>query len=92
MIDNLEDILYVPIHAVTSKKGDRVCHLADGSVRVVETGEYNDKYIEIVSGLNEADVVLLNPPKSEDEHEVEEESEVERDKMPAPPPPPGPKA
>ena len=59
-VKDLENILFVPWQAVTVHQGNRVCYLANGERRAVETGEYNEKYIEIKSGLRSGDEVLLD--------------------------------
>ncbi len=75
LIDELEDVLYVPIQAVSTVKGERVAYLArlgrEPEKRVIETGEFNDSFIEVKSGLEEGDEVLLvkpdaGPPEGEE--------------------------
>jgi len=59
------DALYVPVQAVTRRGEAKVCFVATpkGSVRrVVETGVFDDKYVQIKSGLSEGERVLMNPP------------------------------
>ncbi len=68
-INTLEDVLYVPLQAVSSQGDDRVCFLASHDQRVVETGEFNDNYIEIKEGLEEGDVILLRPLRADSEKE-----------------------
>jgi HlyD family secretion protein len=66
MVNRLENVLAVPIQAVTAYKDQRVCYVLASTqpdMRVVETGEFNDKFIEIRKGLKEGDRVLLHPPK-----------------------------
>lgn len=68
LIDELEDVLYVPIQAVSTVKGERVAYLArlgrEPEKCVLETGEFNDSFIEVKSGLNEGDEVLLIHPET----------------------------
>jgi HlyD family secretion protein len=69
VITNLTHVLTVPIQAVTTVKGRQVCLVERGALPVpvpVEVGLYNEKYIEIKSGLNEGDQVLLSPLGSSD--------------------------
>jgi len=69
VITNLTDVLTVPIQAVTTVKGRQVCFLGKGSsptATPVEVGMYNDKYIEIKSGLKEGDRVMLAPQSAGD--------------------------
>ncbi|MEW6304139.1 MAG: efflux RND transporter periplasmic adaptor subunit [Verrucomicrobiota bacterium] len=63
VITNLTKVLKVPIQAVTTVKGKQVCFVKQGDEDVptpVEVGLYNDKFIEIKSGLKEGDQVLLS--------------------------------
>jgi HlyD family secretion protein len=64
VITNLDDVLTVPIQAVTTLGGKQVAYLATDPPRPlsVQVGMYNTKFIEITSGLNEGDRVLLSPP------------------------------
>jgi HlyD family secretion protein len=64
VITNLADVLTVPIQAVTTRGGKQVTYLAGGAPRpvAVQVGMYNNKFIEITSGLKEGDHVLLAPP------------------------------
>ena len=69
VITNLVNVLTVPIQAVTTVKGQQVCYIetSAGSKPVpVEVGMYNDRLIEIKSGLKEGDRVLLSPLSSSD--------------------------
>ena len=69
VITNLVNVLTVPIQAVTTVKGQQVCYIesSTGSRPVpVEVGMYNDRLIEIKSGLKEGDRVLLSPLSSSD--------------------------
>lgn len=66
IIDTLKGVLVVPVQAVTSANGRRLCYVLNGSrpeKRVVETGGANDKFIQIVSGLRAGEKVLLQPPE-----------------------------
>ncbi|HEU0008190.1 MAG TPA: efflux RND transporter periplasmic adaptor subunit [Verrucomicrobiae bacterium] len=64
VITNLASVLTVPIQSVTTRKGQQVVFLAGASPRPVpvQVGMYNNKFIEIASGLEEGDRVLLAPP------------------------------
>ncbi|UCE99134.1 MAG: efflux RND transporter periplasmic adaptor subunit [Planctomycetota bacterium] len=65
-IDELHDVLIVPIQAVVTLEGKKVCYcLSNGGheKREVETGSFNDDFVEIKSGLAEGQKVLLNPPR-----------------------------
>ena len=71
-VKELPDVVYVPLQAVSSSEGNRVCYvsrLAGTEKRVVETGEFNNEFIEIKSGLEEGDVVLLRAPVTPEDAE-----------------------
>ena len=67
LVDHLDDVVGVPVQSVVPANGKRFCFVA-GSFnkperREVETGEFNDEFIEIKKGLKEGELVLLNPPE-----------------------------
>lgn len=65
VITNLKNVITVPIQCVTTIKGKQVCFVKrlGGTEPVeVEVGLFNNKFIEIASGLKEGDNVLLSPP------------------------------
>lgn len=66
IIDELDDVLYIPIQAVSTVRGERVTYLArlgrDPERRVIQTGQFNDTFIQVTDGLNEGDEVLLVRP------------------------------
>lgn len=64
----LKDIVYVPLQAVFNEDGQRVVYisgLTGQGRRVVETGEFNDSYIEVKKGIEPGEVVLLRAPENE---------------------------
>lgn len=63
VVTNLTQVLTVPIQAVTTVKGQQVCYVRRGEKDVtvpVEVGLFNDRMIEIRTGLSEGDHVLLS--------------------------------
>ncbi len=68
LIEELNDVLYVPIQAVFTFEGKRVAYLAqlgrEPERCYVETGQFNDAFVEVKNGLNEGDVVLLIQPET----------------------------
>jgi HlyD family secretion protein len=65
IVTNLQNVISVPIQAVTTKQGKPVVYVADGhgSKPVsVQVGLYNTKYIEVTSGLKGGEQILLAPP------------------------------
>jgi multidrug efflux pump subunit AcrA (membrane-fusion protein) len=66
LIAQLHNVLSIPIQCVANRSGVKVCYVMDkGQPRKVEieTGAFNDRFVEVVSGLQEGQQVLLNPPR-----------------------------
>jgi len=66
IIDQLKDVLNVPIQSVVTQEGAKVCYVTtDAGLenRHVQTGLFNENFVEIKSGLVEAEKVLLTPPR-----------------------------
>jgi len=64
IVDEFDDVLMVPLEAVGTVAEERVCFVMSPSgpeMKAVETGDYNDKFIEIRGGLDEGQKVVLNP-------------------------------
>ena len=69
IITNLQNVLTVPIQAVTTRNGRQVCLVEKNRSAKpvpVEVGMYSDRLIEIKSGLKEGDLVLLSALTSSD--------------------------
>ena len=69
LVRRLKDVLLVPIQVVANRGGRKVCYVGTSSgaqEREVRTGAFTDSRVQIVSGLEEGDQVLLNPPLFED--------------------------
>ncbi len=65
LVDQLKDILTVPIQAVVSEKDRHFVFLLDGGKVTrteVETGDNNENQIQIVKGLEEGQELLLYAP------------------------------
>jgi RND family efflux transporter MFP subunit len=78
IIDELQDVLYVPIQSVVTVGDRKVCYVSASPAqqREVETGLFNDNFVEIKGGLQEGEKVLLNPPRwSAAEKDKEQTSE-----------------
>ncbi len=98
-VDTRNDVLQVPVQAVTGRRGKSVVYLVQGEgeeERAVELGESNDKFVEVVQGVAEGDRILLEAPQTmsvEQEEEGEDEregEEGEKEDAVGPPSPPGP--
>ena len=65
LVEDIEDTLFVPAQSIFRDGGANVCFVANGSAdhqREVEVGRYNDKWIQVLGGLEEGEVVLLAAP------------------------------
>jgi len=65
LVDQLDDVLIVPVQVVAIREGKKLCYVMDSDTpqpRAVSTGAFNDIFVEIISGLEEGEQVLLNPP------------------------------
>lgn len=66
LVGSLDNVVYVPIQAVAFQDGEQVVYVARGGrreMRRVETGNYSEQFIEIVSGLRSGEEVMLLPPR-----------------------------
>ena len=82
IIAELQDVLYVPVQAVANRDGRKVCYVDNAGrleQRAVETGQFNESFIEITSGLAEGEPVSLSPPR------LIESDQPDRKQKPAPP-------
>ncbi len=68
LVDELQGAVYVPIQAVFAEEEEQVCYVRKGSLqrRVVQTGEYNDEYIQILDGLEVGEKVMLKVPPNQE--------------------------
>jgi HlyD family secretion protein len=81
LVEDITDALYVPVQTVFRHKGGNICFVNDGtSVKAtdVEIGQYNDKWVQVSSGLEEGQTVLMSPPTNfqleSEVHEAEQEA------------------
>ena len=62
LVNELKDVIYIPIQAVFPNKNQHICHVRDGKRtqrRVVELGDSNDNFVQITSGIKEGEQVVL---------------------------------
>jgi len=75
-IAKLDNVVFVPIQAVTPTGEDRAVNvisaLGKTERRVVKVGEFNNQFIEITEGLKDGERVLLRAP-------MEEENKAKKD-------------
>lgn len=98
LIEELADAVHVPVQSVFRSGEGNLCYVARGAsveTRAVRVGRFNDLWVEILSGLEEGETVLLAPPV--DAHATrallpaeEEEAADAPVEPPAPPPDPEP--
>ncbi len=65
IVRELEDVLYVPVQSIFVEKDQHFVFVESGGKRrrqSVTVGEHNNEFIEVMSGLDEGDVVMLNTP------------------------------
>jgi HlyD family secretion protein len=79
IIDELHDVLYVPIQSVVTVEEKKMCYVMGSRAeqREVETGLFNDNFVEMKSGLTEGEKVLLNPPRWTGPEPAKEQAETE---------------
>ena len=67
MVKRLDDVVYVPLQAVSQRDGKTVVFQPGRKPRQieVEAGEFTDEFIEIKRGVKAGDTVLLRAPDSE---------------------------
>ncbi len=77
IIDELDDVLAVPIQAVASNKGQKYCYVVKGDQleqRPVKVGQFNDTFIHITEGLKAGDVISLVPPRQKEDEKKRDRS------------------
>src|SRR3989339_1087454 len=66
IIEELSGVLNVPIQCVINHEGKKFCFVKQSDTAKkteVQTGQFNDNFVVIISGVGEGDKVLLNPPR-----------------------------
>ncbi len=89
VVAELEDVLYIPVQAVTTHRGNRVCWVkTDGppQLRRIECGHFTEKFVQVKEGLREGEEVYLAPPEELEEGLGEEEEAEEETREPSPEP------
>ncbi len=65
LVEDIEDATYAPVQSVYRHDGGNVAFVSTGTgyeVRELEVGRYNDRWVQVIEGLTEGEVVLLSPP------------------------------
>lgn len=66
MIEELKDVIIVPVQVVANRNNIKACFVMTSNgpeQREVETGGFDETYVEVVSGLEVGEQVLMNPPR-----------------------------
>lgn len=80
IVNQIPSTLQVPLQAIHISNGEQVCYvqsIVGVERRAVQTGEFNESFIEIKDGLREGEVVLLRPPRGLDDDARDGEAEGE---------------
>jgi HlyD family secretion protein len=88
VVARLRDTLYVPVQSVTTIEGVHHCYLLeDGEFvpRKVETGLFNESFVEIKEGLSEGEEIQLLAPRPQGT--ANREGEISDDEVPETPTP-----
>src|SRR5262245_10712842 len=74
LVEEIDDTLFVPVQSIFRRGKTNLAFVEGGGPteeRKVDVGRYNDRWVEVLGGLAEGEVVLLAPPPGFT-HEVEE--------------------
>jgi HlyD family secretion protein len=66
LVEDIADTLYVPVQSVFRARGKNVAFVTKNGVSVereIEVGRYNERWVQVLSGLEEGEVVLLAAPQ-----------------------------
>ena len=66
LVDQLADVMFVPVQSIEVENDTHFCYVNAGSGlerRSVETGLFNDEFIEVKNGLQPGEMVALSLPK-----------------------------
>ncbi|MBN1974965.1 MAG: HlyD family efflux transporter periplasmic adaptor subunit [Sedimentisphaerales bacterium] len=64
LVEKYDNVIQVPVQVVANRFSRKICYVVTSSgpqEREVQTGAFNDTFVQIKSGLKEGEVVLLNP-------------------------------
>ncbi len=85
LVEQLHDVKIVPVHVVANRAGKKFCYVATDSgpqERQVQTGAFNNNFVEIVSGLQVGEKVLLSPPRPVERENAYESEQAPEEKQP----------
>jgi HlyD family secretion protein len=64
LVEKYDSVIQVPVQVVANRFSRKICYIVTSSgpqEREVQTGAFNDTFVQIKSGLEEGELVLLNP-------------------------------
>jgi HlyD family secretion protein len=73
IVDQLSDVVFVPVQSVEVEQDKHFCYIRSGAKmerRSIETGVFNDEFIEIKDGLQPGDQVAISLPKKSTSDEM----------------------
>ena len=82
LIDKLEDVVYIPIQAVSYFGDDQVCFVVKNGKalrRIIDTGSFTQEYIEVRDGLEEGEEVLLLAPNVGEQGDLFKDKDADTD-------------
>ncbi len=65
LVEEIADTLFVPVQSIFRRGKTNLAFVERGGAaeeREVEVGRYNDRWVQVLAGLAEGEVVLLSPP------------------------------
>ncbi len=65
LVEEIPDALFVPVQAVFRAGSENLAFVersGDVEERTVQVGRYNDRWVQVLAGLGEGEIVLLAPP------------------------------
>lgn len=93
LVEQLQDVTIVPVLAVANREGKKLCYVVTpqgAQPRELQTGAFNNTFVQITDGLTVGEQVLLNVPNvvqpratarakgpTEETQQVQEEGEAE---------------
>ena len=92
LVATVKDVVQVPVQAVSARAGRSVVYVMAGDgeeERPVKLGESNDKFVAVLSGLEEGEEILLEAPQAvtaQDEEGEQADKDEEKGETPAGPP------
>lgn len=81
IVDELEDVLYVPVQSIEVENDHHFIYVNNGSQlerREIQTGLFNDEFIEVRSGVSPGDAVALALPQRTTVDEPQKQPEAEK--------------